>query len=207
MKLKWYGHSCFGLFGEEGSVIIDPYAPDSVPGLALPALTTDAVVCSHFHNDHGYAQGIALSGNTPRFSVMKIETFHDDKKGTLRGANTVSAIDMDGMRLVHMGDIGHMLSAGQISALGAVDVLMIPVGGYYTVNAQTAEMIVSEIKPRIVIPMHYRGKGFGYGVISTVDEFIRLSENVHYFDTNELEISKDTPSMTAVLKCPIRQSD
>ena len=203
MKLTWHGHSCFALTGAEGTVVFDPYAPKYVPGLALPALTADAVICSHAHKDHGYAQAVKLSGGTPRFGVTQLETFHDDKNGTLRGLNTVTAVDMEGMRVVHMGDIGHQLSDGQLESLGKVDVLMIPVGGYYTVDAPAAIKLVNSVKPRIVIPMHYRGEGFGYNVISTVDEFVSLSENVRFFDTNELEISPNTPKMTAVLKCPV----
>ena len=203
MKITWYGHACFGLSGAEGSVIFDPYAPGSVPGLVLPALTADMVLCSHYHRDHGCTEAVRLSGIEPKFKVSRFETFHDDQSGKLRGENTVSAVDMDGMRVVHMGDIGHMLSAEQLSVLGRVDVLMIPVGGFYTVDAQTAHKIVSAIKPRIVIPMHYRGKDFGYDVISTVDEFVRISENVRFFDTNELEISAVSAPMTAILKCPL----
>ncbi|MDO4983098.1 MAG: MBL fold metallo-hydrolase [Eubacteriales bacterium] len=204
MKLTWYGHSCFGLYSADGSVIFDPYSPASVPGISLPELTADAVICSHFHGDHGYEQGVKLTGEKPRFSVTRLDTFHDGVRGALRGKNTVSAVDAEKMRIVHMGDIGHMLSSKQLEKLGSVDVLMIPVGGHYTVDARTAREIVDALKPRIVIPMHYRGEGFGYDVISTADEFVSLSENVRYYDTNELEISPDTPKITAVLKCPVR---
>ena len=204
MKITWYGHSCFQLDSTNGSAVFDPYAPGTVPGLALPQITADAVICSHGHGDHNYAQGVTLTGNRPGFSVTQVNTFHDGNKGAQRGENLVTAIDAEGMRVVHLGDLGHPLSAEQIKELGKVDVLLIPVGGYYTIDAQVAAMIVSVLAPRITVPMHYRGEGFGYDVISTADAFLRLSGNVQRFDTNELEITPDTPSMTALLKCPTK---
>ena len=202
MKITWYGHSCFKVETKDGSVVFDPYAPGKVPGLEMPAITADAVICSHGHGDHNYAEGVTLTGNRPGFSVKQISCFHDGNKGALRGENLITAVDAEGMRAVHLGDLGHPLSAEQIRELRTVDVLFIPVGGYYTIDAQVAAMIVSVLAPRITVPMHYRGEGFGYDVISPVDAFLRLSGNVQRFDTNEIEITPDTKPMTALLKCP-----
>lgn len=203
MKITWCGHSCFLVETEKGSVVFDPYSPGSVPGVSLPALTADAVVCSHGHGDHSYAEGVKLSGKSPTFDMVQLRTFHDDKRGTLRGENTVTLIEAENIRLVHMGDIGHMLSPEQIEKLGRVDVLLVPVGGFYTVDAKTARKIADALNAKIVIPMHYRGDGFGYGVIATVEEFIDLSENVTYFKNNSIEISAAAEKMTAVLSCGI----
>lgn len=203
MKLTWYGHSCFRLETMDGSVIFDPYAPGSVPGLKLPdGLTADAVICSHGHDDHNYAEGVRLTGVTPRFKTFQISCFHDEVRGAKRGKNLITAVDAEGLRAVHMGDIGHMLGAADIARLGKVDLLMLPVGGYYTIDARMAHALVSLIRPRVTVPMHYRGDGFGYDVISTVDGFLELSENVKRFGVSELEITASTPPMTAALRCP-----
>ena len=103
MKLTWYGHSCFLLETAEGSVLLDPYSPGSVPGLQLPELTADLVLCSHNHRDHGYREGVKLSGRTPALRVERLETFHDEKGGVLRGTNTVHILEAEGLRVVHLG--------------------------------------------------------------------------------------------------------
>ena len=204
MKITWYGHSCFKVESKEGSIVFDPYAPGKVPGLELPEITADAVICSHGHGDHNYAEGVALTGNKPGFSVTQIKSFHDGNRGAQRGENIITAMDAEGMRVVHLGDLGHPLSAEQVNELGTVDVLLIPVGGFYTIDAQVAAMVVSVLRPRITVPMHYRGEGFGYDVIDMPDAFLRLAGNVKRFDTNEIEITPDTESMTALLKCPVK---
>lgn len=203
MTLTWYGHSCFKLEGAQGSVVFDPYEPGYVPGLALPeGLSADAVICSHAHGDHGYAAGVALTGRKPDFTVERMETFHDEAQGAKRGRNTVSTVTAEGLRIVHMGDIGHMLSAEQCAALAGADALMIPVGGYYTVDARTAMRIVRAIRPRAVIPMHYRGAGFGFDVLAGVEDFIALSDNVRRLGTNVLTLPINDAPVTVVLKCP-----
>ena len=204
MKLSWYGHACFLLETADGSVVFDPYAPGSVPGLALPALRADGVSCSHGHRDHNYTEGVKQSGKTPAYRLTFIDCWHDDAKGALRGENRIAVLDAEGMRVVHLGDLGHTLNEAQTAALGRVDLLLIPVGGYYTIDAKTAAETAKKLDARIVVPMHYRGAGFGYDVIGTVDAFVKRAENVRAFDTNVLEIAPDTPPMTAVLRCPTR---
>ena len=129
MKLTWYGHSCFLLESGEGSIVFDPYRPGSVPGWELPELRADAVICSHGHRDHGWSEGVTLTGGSFTGRIEQIASFHDDRRGALRGENTITLAEADGVRAVHMGDIGCALTAEQIAALGRVDVLMIPVGG------------------------------------------------------------------------------
>lgn len=203
MKITWYGHSCFLVETDAGSAVFDPYAPGSVPGLTLPKLRADRVFCSHSHADHAYAQGVTLTGEKPSFAVTQVPTFHDEKRGALRGENTVTLIEAEGIRLVHLGDLGHELNREQVSALGRVDVLLVPIGGYYTIDAKAAHNVAVSLEAKIVIPMHYRGDGFGYGVIAENDEFLSLSDNVTWFKTNFVEISAAAQPMTAVLQCPV----
>ena len=178
MTITWYGHSCFLLESSCGSLVFDPYAPGKVPGWELPALCADKVVCSHGHADHNWAEGVLLSGKPFTGAITQIPSFHDDRRGALRGENLITLVEAEGLRVVHMGDIGCPLTQEQLDALGRVDVLMIPVGGHYTVDAAQAGEIAKALGAAIVIPMHFRGKGFGYGVISTVEPFLKLAGNV-----------------------------
>lgn len=178
MTITWCGHACFLLESSCGSVVFDPYAPGKVPGWKLPALTADKVVCSHGHADHNWAEGVKLTGRTFTGKLTQIPSFHDDRRGALRGENLITLVEAEDLRVVHMGDIGCALTAEQIDALGRVDVLMIPVGGHYTVDAAQAREIAKALGAAIVIPMHYRGRGFGYDVIGTVEPFLKLAGNV-----------------------------
>ena len=178
MTITWCGHACFLLESSCGSVVFDPYAPGKVPGWKLPALTADKVVCSHGHADHNWAKGVKPTGKAFTGRLTQIPSFHDDRRGALRGENLITLVEAEGLRVVHMGDIGCALTAEQIDALGRVDVLMIPVGGHYTVDAAQAREIAKALGAAIVIPMHYRGRGFGYDVIGTVEPFLKLAGNV-----------------------------
>ena len=202
MKLTWYGHSCFLLESAEGSVVFDPYAPGSVPGVELPVLTADAVLCSHGHRDHGCQEAVTRSGATPRFSVTRIESFHDDRQGALRGGNTIHVVEADGLRVAHLGDLGEALNEAQLAALGKVDVLLIPVGGYYTIDAPTADAAARAVGARLVVPMHYRGEGFGYDVIAPVEDFLALRADVLRLDGNSLDPAAIDGAATVVLRCP-----
>ena len=182
MTITWCGHACFLLESSCGSVVFDPYAPGKVPGWELPALTADKVVCSHGHADHNWAEGVALTGRPFTGELVQIPSFHDDRRGLLRGKNTITLVEAEGLRAVHMGDIGCALTAKQIAALGRVDLLMIPVGGHYTVDARGAWEIVQALGPSVVIPMHFRGSGFGYDVIGPLEPFLQLAGNVKEID-------------------------
>ena len=162
----------------DGRVVFDPYAPGKVPGWKLPELEAELVLCSHGHTDHSWAEGVTLSGRPFTGSVTQIPSFHADRGGALRGENTISVVEAEDLRIAHMGDIGCMLTAEQLSALGRVDLMMIPVGGHYTVDARGAREIVQAVKPGIVIPMHFRGRGFGFPVIGKVEPFLKFAGNV-----------------------------
>lgn len=202
MKLTWCGHSCFLLESRSGSVVFDPYAPGSVPGLVLPTLRADAVICSHEHADHFYPEGVELSGRKPDFEIRQFDCWHDDAKGAKRGKNMMTLVEADGLRVLHMGDLGHMLSPEQLAALGRVDVLLIPVGGFYTIDARQAAELAKKIAPAVTVPMHYCGDGFGYDVIVPVGDFLRLMDKVVMLDGNVIEPEKLDAPVVAVPKCP-----
>ncbi len=203
MKITWYGHSCFLVETGSGSAVLDPYAPGSVPGLKLPALEADLVLCSHEHSDHNYRQGVALSGKAAALRVEKIKSFHDKMHGVLRGPNTIHVLEAEGLRLAHLGDLGHMLSEEQLAALGRVDILLIPVGGHFTIGPDTAAELAEKLQPAITVPMHYRGEGFGYAVIGPVEDFLCRRDNVLRLEGNVLRPEELETPVTAVLRCPV----
>ena len=194
MKITWHGHACFTLESQDGTVVFDPYEDGSVPGLKPLQLSADLVLCSHQHGDHKVKQ-------TKKITNLKIDTidcFHDDQNGTLRGHNIIHIVYCENMKVVHLGDLGHKLD--HYDLLKNCDVLMIPIGGHYTIDAKTAYDIVNEIKPRVVIPMHYRSNKFGYDVIGTLDDYTQYINNQLIYKDSEIEITKTTPYHTALLK-------
>ena len=203
MRIIWHGHSCFTLETEGGSVVLDPYADGKVPGLAPLRLTADMVLCSHEHRDHNARELVTLTGKTPTFGVETISTFHDPEQGALRGENTIHIISAEGMRFAHLGDLGCELTPQQMDKLRGIDVLMIPVGGYYTIDARQACTIATNLFPRVVIPMHYRsdtaGNRFGYDVLGPVGNFTAICPNVIWYPENAIEVTRTTPGQTAVL--------
>ncbi len=199
MNIIWNGHSCFTLESENGSVVLDPYQDGAVPGLAPIRPTADAVLCSHEHRDHGARSLVTLTGRSPSFQVTELPTFHDPEGGALRGPNTIHILSAEGLRIAHLGDLGCSLSAQQLDLLRELDALLIPVGGYYTIDAAQAQAFVQRLNPRVVVPMHYRSDTFGYDVIARLEDFLALRSDVVRYPGNTLVLTKDTPSQTAVL--------
>ena len=202
MKLTWYGHSCFKLETSEGSVVFDPSDNGRVPGYSdLPAdFSADEVVCSHDHRDHCAAELVKLSGNGFGGNITLIDSWHDEVKGAKRGANKIALVQAEGMKVVHMGDLGCELDDEQTAALKDVDLLMIPVGGFYTIDSKTARGIADKLNAKIVVPMHYSFEDKGYDVISTVDEFVSISDNVTHYAEGFIEFDKNSAAQTAIIK-------
>ena len=202
MKISWYGHSCFRIDSAGGSLVLDPYSDGSVPGLELPALTADAVLCSHGHSDHAGTEKVALSGRAYGGRVETLDCFHDGEGGAKRGANAVRIVSDEGLRVVHLGDLGHELSEEQYAAIGSPDVLLIPVGGFFTIDAAQAWEAARRIGARVTVPMHYRGEGFGYDVIGTLDGYLRLCGGAEYAGTNSFDPALYPAGTTLVLSLP-----
>ena len=163
MKITYYGHSCFRLEACSGtSVITDPYVR---VGYSLPPnVSADGATVSHNHFDHNYTDGIQAERiistvgvhNIKDISVRGIPSWHDEKCGALRGENVIFVLNIDGLKVCHLGDLGEPCNAKLIEQIGAVDVLLIPVGGTYTIDAKQAYEYVQALAPKTVIPMHYR---------------------------------------------------
>lgn len=197
MRLTWNGHACFTIQAQEGTVVLDPYEDFYVPGLAPLNVAADRVYCSHDHKDHNASQVVKRTGVPCNMVVHILPSWHDEVQGAKRGSNQIHLFETEGMRVAHLGDLGCPLAQEQIEALSGVDVLMIPVGGFYTIDPQQAHAIVAQVKPRIVIPMHYRSSEFGYEVLSEVEEFLCLCAGpVTRLDTNSVELTRHTPAQT-----------
>ena len=200
IQVFWYGHSCFALEADGSRLVLDPFADGSVPGLPALRLTANAVLCSHEHGDHHGTEGVTLAsaGNGP-FLVEKIPSFHDAQQGRLRGRNTIHRITCQGMSIVHLGDLGHVLSEESAQKLSEPDLLMIPVGGHYTIDAAEAARVVEQLHPRVIIPMHYRRGGVGYDVIETVGPFLSHF-GIWKKVSNPFVLEKETHAQIAVME-------
>lgn len=191
MKITWIGHSCFKVEKGEYCVVLDPYADGSVPGLLPVRESANMVLCSHEHGDHNARQLVAVEAADENvIAVNRICTYHDDEKGTKRGPNIIHVLEDGELRIAHLGDLGCRLEAEQIEQLKNLDAALIPVGGFYTIDADEAAELVRQISPRIVIPMHYRDavKGFGFPVIGTVEQFTEQMPEVEFPGRSVLEI-------------------
>lgn len=163
MKIEYLGHSCFKLINEKGiSVLTDPYTR---VGYELPhGLRADIVTVSHGHFDHNYVSAVENAAKILKttekvvydgVTIEGIATWHDDKQGALRGENIIYKIHMDGLTVCHLGDLGEACREDLVAKIGAVDVLLLPIGGTYTINAVQAAEYVRKIQPKIAVPMHY----------------------------------------------------
>jgi L-ascorbate metabolism protein UlaG (beta-lactamase superfamily) len=178
VRIRWHGQSFFEIISTKGTrIVTDPHA---IEAYARPMMKADLVLMSHFHVDHTRLDSITNAKGVRQINALKkgeggradewnvldeqfkdvhiqtMGTYHDDMAGMQRGKNGVFILDMDGLRIVHLGDLGHTLSRAQLKKLGKVDVLMIPVGGVYTLNGLEAQKVVAQIKPtRYILPMHY----------------------------------------------------
>lgn len=176
MDIYWGGQALFRLKGKNASVVIDPYDPDYT-GLKLPKdLTADVVLASHDHKDHNNTSAVTppVGGKSMAFKdpgeyevagavITAINSFHDDTNGTERGKNLIFHIMLDGLNIVHLGDLGQSkLTEDQLSQIGQTDILLVPVGSVYTIDAKGATAIVSQLEPKIIIPMHYKIEGLKF---------------------------------------------
>ena len=178
MEITWLGHSCFLIKGKVNTIITDPCHPDL--GYRLGEPKADIVTLSHFHPGHSYIEGVTDDAKQIKSPgeyeiggtfITGVASFHDDKKGEVRGKNTIYIIEMDDITLCHLGDLGHPLDSHLIEEIGDIGILFLPVGEVSTIPIDTAVEIVRQLEPPIVIPMHYKTEAFT-GNLSPVDKFL-----------------------------------
>jgi len=189
MKLTYYGHASFLLESDGTSILIDPF--NEKCGYPFPKVSPTAVVVSHEHFDHNYVE---VAGGSPKvirglraegqdwaevtervgpIALTTVKTYHDTSRGAERGRNAIFIFEAEGLRVVHAGDLGHTLSADQVKGVGRADLLLLPVGGYYTIGPQEADTVIGQLHPRVVVPMHYKTDVNKDWPIGLVDDFLR----------------------------------
>lgn len=208
MKIKFLGHSSFLITSDKGvRIITDPYKPGCFNGgIKYDRINEEAdiVTISHEHDDHNETNingtpSFVRSSKTQEIKGIKIsgvDVYHDTSSGKERGENIIFNMLIDDINVVHLGDLGHGLTEEEVSNIGNVDVLLVPVGGYFTIDSKVADNIINVLKPKVVIPMHFKTSKCGFP-IAPVEEFVKDKE-VNKVD-GEVEIKKDTfPDNTVI---------
>jgi len=206
MKVKWLGHSCFLITSGDGvKIITDPYAVGGGINYCPIDETADVVVVSHGHDDHSNVSAVQGKPEVVKGDGTKtakgvqfkgVATYHDAAQGAQRGPNTIFCFTIDDIKLCHLGDLGHVLSPAQVSEIGTVDILLVPVGGFYTINASVASQVCDQLKPKIVIPMHFKTPNCAYP-ISGVDDFLKGKKNVRRVEDSEVDLERERLPATA----------
>jgi len=215
MDITYLGHSSFRIKTKTAVVVTDPFDP-AMTGLKYSGVDGDIVTVSHNHRDHNAVDKVAgvkrvvdgpgeyeISG----VSIIGYPSFHDNEQGAKKGKNTIYVMEAEGLRLVHLGDLGHTLSEDLINEIGDVDVLMIPVGGEFTIGPKEAAEIVGEIEPFFVIPMHYMQEGLNketFAKLEPVETFLKESgltvERTPKFTIKKEDILEDQNTKAIVLE-------
>jgi L-ascorbate metabolism protein UlaG (beta-lactamase superfamily) len=209
MKIKWLGHACFLITSNGGvRIITDPYAVGGGIQYAPVAEAADVVTVSHDHGDHSNVSAVQGRPEVIRGSGKKaargiqfkgIATSHDASQGTQRGSNTVFCFTIDDLKLCHLGDLGHVLSPGQVTQIGGVDILFVPVGGFFTVDATVASQVCDQLKPRVTIPMHFKTPKCAYPIAS-VEDFLKGKKNVRKIAGSEVGFEREKlPAATEIV--------
>ncbi|UCG38688.1 MAG: MBL fold metallo-hydrolase [bacterium] len=203
MKVKFLGHACFLLTTGSGvRIITDPYEPGCFDGAMKyrPVQDeADVVLVSHGHADHCHVAGVRGSPKVvdqagdrtiSGMRILGVPTYHDTSKGSERGENVIFRLEADGLVLCHLGDLGHRLDPGTVEKLKPVDVLFLPVGGFFTVGGDEADDIMDALEPKLVIPMHFKTEGVDFP-IAPVSEFLSGRQAVHRAGTSHVDLKAD----------------
>ncbi|MFX0068032.1 MAG: MBL fold metallo-hydrolase [Promethearchaeota archaeon] len=209
VSVKWLGHACFEIRNKI-TIVTDPHDGEGI-GLKPPQSEADLVLISHEHHDHKDGASLVAKHNAEvmlsyvgqkivqEIPVKGIKTYHDPTSGSQRGGNSVYVFEVDEISFCHLGDLGEILTEKQLNEIGHVDVLIIPVGGTYTLDADEATEVANMISPRIIIPMHYKIPGLSLP-IAGVDGFLKGKKNIKRIDSNSLTLAKKTlPEETEII--------
>lgn len=202
MEITHLGHASFKIRGKNVILVTDPFDPDFI-GIKFPKTEADVVTISHDHGDHNFKSvipgtPIIISGpgeyEVKGAKIIGVSTYHDSQNGRERGKNTVYRILIDGVSIVHCGDLGHKFDDSQLEIVSGANILMIPVGGFYTIDASLASEVVSQIDPDIIIPMHYSASGLNKEIASKlmgVDIFLKQMGKEGIAPQPKLVVTKD----------------
>lgn len=202
MDIKYIGHSSFFIKTKNAKIVTDPYSPEST-GMKFAKTEADIVTISHDHADHNYIDGVkgeplvlTWPGEYEKqeVRVTGFSTFHDAKEGADRGQNVMYKFEDNDISLLHCGDLGHLLSEELTEQIGSVDILMIPVGGFFTLNAEEAVKVVNQIEPSMVIPMHYNHAGMNQETFANLQDLSTFLKEIGAEDVqpvDKLTVKKD----------------
>jgi len=209
MKVKWLGHASFLITSENGTrIITDPYVAGNGLNYAEINETADIVTVSHDHFDHNQVSAVGGNPQVVKESApveikgikfRGVSTYHDANQGKDRGDNVIICFNVDGVNVCHLGDLGHPISDQQAADVGSIDVLLIPVGGFFTIDAEVATGVCNKINPRIIIPMHVQNERCEFP-IAPVEDFLKGKENVTRSDSSEVEFKEGKlPDVTGIM--------
>ena len=208
LTLRWFGHAFYFLTSSEGvRVALDPFGEIGYP---MPEVAADVVTLSHEHQDHNGADRLAgspvvlrglstggvdwnpISYSLKDVRITAVPAYHDDVEGRKRGLNTIFIVDTGGLRLAHLSDIGHTLSEATLEAMGRIDILLVPVGGTFSIDGRQAKEIMSRLRPRITVPIHYKTPVTAAWPIEDESAFLEGLENVRRLDTLTVSLTPET---------------
>lgn len=207
MKIKWLGHATFLITSDSGvKIITDPYEPNDKLRYGEINESADIATVSHDHFDHcnvaavkGDPQVVKGNAEIKGIKFKGISAFHDNASGRDRGRNTILCFEVDGVKVCHLGDLGHELTAEQVAAVGSVDIILLPVGGFYTIDAAVASKVAEQLKPKVIIPMHFKNNKCNFP-IAGVEAFLHGKKDVNQPDASEAEFKAgELPSATRVI--------
>jgi L-ascorbate metabolism protein UlaG (beta-lactamase superfamily) len=209
MRVKWLGHSCFLVTSRAGlRVITDPYAVGGGINYSPIEESADVVVVSHGHDDHSNVSTVRGKPEVVKGDGIKtvkgiqfkgIAAYHDASRGTQRGPNTIFCFTIDDIKLCHLGDLGHVLSPEQIAEIGVVDILFVPVGGFFTIDASVASQVCDQLKPKVVLPMHFKTPVCAYP-IAGVEDFLKGKKNARKVGGSEADFERERlPATTEIV--------
>lgn len=198
LQIRWHGHSCFEITNEV-TLVTDPHDGKSI-GIHAPNVTGDIILVSHDHYDHNSVKSVEKEGskvitdirkrNISNVEIKGIESFHDECCGEKRGSNIIYKFTMENITFCHMGDLGHDLDEDTVQKIGNVDILFIPIGGTFTLDAKQAWRIIKKVKPKIAVPMHYKIGGLSLP-ITGIEPFLEESKYEILKVGNEIDIEKE----------------
>ena len=208
MKIKWLGQAAFLITSDAGiRILTDPYAPNERLTYGEIKESADVVTVSHEHGNHNNVSGVQGNPEAVRgtakvkgIEFKGVSTYHDDAEGKSRGNNTIFCFEVDGMRVCHLGDLGHPLGDKQVAEVGKVDILLTPVGGNYTIDAKVATEVSGKLAPKVIMPMHYSNERCPNFPVAGVDEFLQGKTGVSRPDASEMEFKQgQLPASTQIV--------
>jgi len=206
LQIRWHGHACWEITNDL-TLVTDPHDGKSI-GIPAPSVAGDIILVSHDHYDHNSVKTVEKEGskvikdgrkrNISNIEIRGIDSYHDEEYGAKRGNNIIYKFEIDDIKFCHLGDLGHDLDDNVINDIGDVDILFIPIGGTFTVDDKGAWDVINKIKPKIIIPMHYKIGGLSLP-IAGIDQFLAQSKFKVYPVGNEIDIEKeDIPAQTEI---------